>query len=105
MKKVSQPRRKTVQETRTSYQVTPRARRTIKSDVAVPASLHEVAQQLAQQLGISLSDLYTAALTAYIAEQREAIAAGSRQPGSARGLIVMADDFDAPLADFAEYQP
>jgi antitoxin (DNA-binding transcriptional repressor) of toxin-antitoxin stability system len=30
-----------------------------------------------------------------------------RQPqfGSARGLIVMADDFDAPLADFNEYMP
>jgi antitoxin (DNA-binding transcriptional repressor) of toxin-antitoxin stability system len=25
------------------------------------------------------------------------------QFGSAKGLIVMADDFDAPLADFAEY--
>lgn len=30
-----------------------------------------------------------------------------RQPqfGSARGLVVMADDFDAPLADFDEYMP
>ena len=30
-----------------------------------------------------------------------------RQPqfGSAKGLIVMADDFDAPLADFDEYMP
>lgn len=27
-----------------------------------------------------------------------------RQFGSARGLIAMADDFDAPLADFDEYQ-
>jgi len=26
-----------------------------------------------------------------------------RQFGSAKGLIVMADDFDAPLADFDEY--
>lgn len=25
------------------------------------------------------------------------------QFGSARGLVVMADDFDAPLADFSEY--
>jgi hypothetical protein len=105
MKKASQSRRKTVQETRTSYQVTPRGRRTAKTEVAISTSVREAAQQLAQQLGMSLSDLYTAALTAYIAEQREAMAAGSRQPGSARGLIVMADDFDAPLADFAEYQP
>jgi prevent-host-death family protein len=27
------------------------------------------------------------------------------QFGSARGLVVMADDFDAPLADFNEYMP
>jgi antitoxin (DNA-binding transcriptional repressor) of toxin-antitoxin stability system len=26
-----------------------------------------------------------------------------RQFGSAKGLIVMSDDFDAPLPDFAEY--
>lgn len=27
-----------------------------------------------------------------------------RQPGSARGQIWIADDFDAPLADFEDYQ-
>jgi len=27
----------------------------------------------------------------------------NRQAGTAHGQIVMADDFDAPLADFAEY--
>ncbi|MFZ1325080.1 MAG: DUF2281 domain-containing protein [Candidatus Contendobacter sp.] len=27
-----------------------------------------------------------------------------RQPGSARGLLWMADDFDAPLDDFKDYQ-
>jgi antitoxin (DNA-binding transcriptional repressor) of toxin-antitoxin stability system len=27
------------------------------------------------------------------------------QFGSAKGLIVIADDFDAPLADFNEYMP
>ncbi|WP_041555572.1 type II toxin-antitoxin system Phd/YefM family antitoxin [Nostoc sp. PCC 7524] len=26
-----------------------------------------------------------------------------RQPGSAKGLITIADDFDAPLEDFQEY--
>lgn len=26
-----------------------------------------------------------------------------RVPGSARGLITMSDDFDAPLEDFADY--
>jgi len=28
-----------------------------------------------------------------------------RQFGSAKGLIVMAEDFDAPLSDFDEYMP
>ena len=105
MKKASQPLRKPVQKTRPSYQATPRTRRTAKPEIAVPASVRDAALQLAQQLGISLSDLYTAALTAYLAEQHEAKVIGSRQPGCAKGLIVMADDFDAPLADFAEYQP
>jgi len=27
------------------------------------------------------------------------------QFGSAQGLVVMAEDFDAPLADFSEYMP
>lgn len=27
-----------------------------------------------------------------------------RQPGSAKGLIWMANDFEAPLADFKDYQ-
>jgi prevent-host-death family protein len=29
---------------------------------------------------------------------------GSRTPGSAKGLITIAADFDAPLADFDQYQ-
>ena len=29
---------------------------------------------------------------------------GPRTPGSARGLITIAPDFDAPLDDFASYQ-
>lgn len=28
---------------------------------------------------------------------------GARQPGSARGLIHISDDFDEPLEDFKEY--
>jgi prevent-host-death family protein len=28
----------------------------------------------------------------------------ARAPGSASGRVKMADDFDAPLADFADYQ-
>ena len=29
----------------------------------------------------------------------------SRRAGSAKGLITIADDFDAPLDDFADYMP
>lgn len=32
-----------------------------------------------------------------------AVPVGRRQFGSARGLITMTDDFDAPLPDFNEY--
>ena len=28
-----------------------------------------------------------------------------RRAGSARGMVKMSDDFDAPLSDFAEYMP
>ena len=28
----------------------------------------------------------------------------ARKPGSAKGKVVIADDFDAPLADFADYE-
>lgn len=28
-----------------------------------------------------------------------------RKAGSAKGKVTMSDDFDAPLADFAEYMP
>jgi prevent-host-death family protein len=31
------------------------------------------------------------------------VAVASRAPGSARGRIRIADDFDVPLADFSEY--
>jgi antitoxin (DNA-binding transcriptional repressor) of toxin-antitoxin stability system len=33
------------------------------------------------------------------------VAKKPRKPGSARGLITVADDFDAPLEDFDEYMP
>jgi len=28
-----------------------------------------------------------------------------RKAGSAKGMVIMSDDFDAPLGDFAEYMP
>ncbi|MBP7688761.1 MAG: DUF2281 domain-containing protein [Thermoflexales bacterium] len=93
-------RAKSVKETRTAYRTTTRVARPI---VTVPPPVREAAEQLAQQLNISLNELYTSALTAYISEHQGAIAPARRQPGSGKGLISIADDFDAPLADFAEY--
>ncbi|HWS12869.1 MAG TPA: DUF2281 domain-containing protein [Rhodocyclaceae bacterium] len=39
-------------------------------------------------------------------EQKHGMAqpAAPRQPGSAQGLVWMADDFDAPLDDFKDYR-
>jgi hypothetical protein len=43
----------------------------MKADISIPSPIHEASEQLAQTLGMSLSELYTAALTAYvIAHQR-----------------------------------
>ncbi len=95
-------RSKSVKETRTAYQTT--SRRTPKSDVSIPAAVRSAAQQLALQLNVSLSELYTTALTTYITEHQTTKTNDRRQAGSARGLIVMADDFDTPLSDFAEYE-
>jgi len=39
----------------------------MKTDVSIPNSIFEAAKQLAQKLDMSLSELYTAALTAYLA--------------------------------------
>lgn len=38
----------------------------MSTDIAIPRPLSEAAEQLAQRLGIPISELYTAALTAYI---------------------------------------
>ena len=32
------------------------------------------------------------------------VGVASRAPGSAKGRVAMADDFDAPLEDFADYE-
>lgn len=93
-------RAKSVKETRTAYRATSR---TSRPGVTVPLPVRRAAEQLAEQLNISLNELYTSALTAYISEHQGATAPARRQPGSAKGLMSIADDFDAPLADFAEY--
>ena len=44
----------------------------MKTTISIPNPVYEAAQQLAQRLNVSLSDLYTVALTAYVtAHQKE----------------------------------
>ena len=40
----------------------------MKTEISIPNPIFEAAQQLAQQLNMSLSELYTAAIAAYVAE-------------------------------------
>jgi hypothetical protein len=42
----------------------------MKAEVAIPRPISEAAEQLAQTLGMSLSELYTAAVAAYVAAHR-----------------------------------
>jgi antitoxin (DNA-binding transcriptional repressor) of toxin-antitoxin stability system len=50
-----------------------------------------------EEIFIATSDQFSVQLVPRIAPTRR------RQPGSARGLLAMASDFDAPLDDFAPY--
>ena len=38
----------------------------MKANITIPNPIYEAAEQLARRLGISLSELYTIALTAYV---------------------------------------
>jgi hypothetical protein len=43
----------------------------MKTDISIPNPIYQAAEKLAKELGISLSELYTAALTAYISEHEK----------------------------------
>lgn len=38
----------------------------MKTDISIPNPIYRSAEKLAKELGVSLSELYTAALTAYV---------------------------------------
>ena len=40
----------------------------MKTDISIPNPVFRAAESLARKMGVSLSDLYTAALNAYVAE-------------------------------------
>jgi len=40
----------------------------MKTDISIPNPVFRAAENLAKKMGVSLSDLYTAALNAYVAE-------------------------------------
>ena len=43
----------------------------MKSDISIPNPVFHAAENLAKKLGVSLSELYTAALNAYVAEHQK----------------------------------
>ena len=43
----------------------------MKSDISVPNPVFHAAENLARKMGVSLSELYTAALNAYVAEHQK----------------------------------
>jgi len=44
----------------------------MKTDISIPNPIFRSAEKLAQKLGISISELYTAALTTYVTEHEKA---------------------------------
>jgi hypothetical protein len=72
-KKNPKPRRPTLKETRPKYQIDAgaaqprRSSAKAKADLTIPAALVEASNELAHRLNVSLSDLYAAALAAYVA--------------------------------------
>ena len=45
----------------------------MKSDISIPNVVFRAAENLAKKMGVSLSELYTAALNAYVAEHQKDI--------------------------------
>jgi hypothetical protein len=45
----------------------------MKADISIPNPISEAAEQLARKLGITLSELYTAAISAYMASHQSDI--------------------------------
>ena len=43
----------------------------MKLDISIPNPVFHAAESLAKKMGVSLSELYTAALNAYVAEQQK----------------------------------
>ncbi len=43
----------------------------MKTDISIPNSIYQATEKLAKELGISLSELYIAALTAYVSEHEK----------------------------------
>lgn len=69
----------------------------MKTNISIPNLVYRAAEKLAKELGISLSELYTAALTAYVAEHKK------------RGIadipdVVYATQSPAPESDLVEME-
>ena len=43
----------------------------MKTDISIPNAIYQAAEKLAKELGVSLSELYAAALTAYVSQHEK----------------------------------
>ena len=43
----------------------------MKTDISIPNRIYQAAEKLAKELGVSLSELYTAALIAYVSDHEK----------------------------------
>lgn len=69
----------------------------MKTNISIPNLVYQAAEKLAKELGVSLSELYTAALTAYVAEHKKKGVAETPD-------VVYATKSPAPESDVVEME-
>jgi antitoxin ParD1/3/4 len=85
-----------------SISLTPDQERFIQTKLQ--AGKYRSAQEVLE-IALRLLDEYDLAEAEWVEDVREKIDAAIPRFGSAKGLVRMSDDFDAPVADFEEYAP
>ena len=85
-----------------SISLTPDQERFIQTKLQ--AGKYRTAQEVLE-IALRLLDEYDRAETEWVEDVREKIDVAIPRFCSAKGLVRMSDDFDAPLEDFEEYAP
>jgi antitoxin ParD1/3/4 len=85
-----------------SISLTPDQERFIQTKLQ--AGKYRSAQEVLE-IALRLLDEYDRAEAEWVEDVRKKIDAAIPRFGSAKGLVRMSDDFDAPLEDFEEYAP